>query len=1784
MKQRMLSLLLCCVIFCSAFSGDTLTGKAKEKSQEDSCSLEVHKHTEECYQLETHCLYQDEDEAGSPPEAGEVHTCTEESGCVTRVLVCSYAENEEEETVPGDEGEKDLGNEGEQVTEDNKEPEGEEEPAVILSWEWIDEEEVLVWSDELDQWGLGLPGASEENPVTAENLAEILPASITASLGEEQTEILILDWDFSVLPEEGVKEGSYELTAGLPEGYVLGDEAAELRVALEISGGMVYPDIVQAVDPVPGQVDKFVNEWEYVWEYEFKGSSKVKIENYRYFADYYLTINSSKLDEEILIQKLKATLPKKIFCKGSNSNNSLINAGFIYGEKQDPSYGKVEGYVNIEWNVEEVVKGSGSVSEGKQFIFDAMPISNEGYRIRVNTNDPDWDDSKGDEADTAETKGVLNFTVTLHDMPLEGHIISSVNPANTTVNLFDYWVDADGATKADDILAKNDVHVNASGVAVDRTGVDDWDKGINKGRLFLFGDGNIHAGFWNKGAGAGTAYGKKYAGMSGIVERVLKDGYPFINMGEKDRQIADYDGISDYNLCGDHDNEKGTAHTSINPKNISDIVSKKWEDSKNTASLDYLFDPKISHTNKRSYENVKGLFQIDNNGYYYYDMRRNFAEYDKGSNQFILYDAPAVDRTDANYEGGDFSGGRSIGNFFPFNTGIQVFDTITIDAATNEEKLSNSKCVQSSNLKTNGNYMNHHLGMTINIDFRQPLNGKINTGAETTTPMTFQFSGDDDVWIFIDDVLVLDLGGIHSEIYGTIDFSDGTIRVGQSWKTNGFPYKSDGTVDLSKLYADAVPTETTTLLEQFKKAGKEDTTLWNGDTFASNTSHTLKMFYLERGNYDSSLALRFNLQTPLYQQVKKVDQSGAPLSGVEFNLYPATEKNVGANDPGAIECFYTDHTVAGNQTFYVKQLEDSSLIHLKTASDGTSRFLDEAGNYFNFADRGASYYILKEAKTPTGYRKMPVDIVLYYDPATSMLSVANRWTTGAYACSVVHIAGTGSLNYGRFKDNDVERSDKTVNHEKQKDSLVIAVPLLHRKQADVWEPLYGSNLYGFTVSEIRNGDFQKAVLYAALMQTADDRLPNWNLTWDADNLRLSGTLNDLPGLANRYTFMNPTGGDMQMLYGIIEPEALEALGIQGSDAEERYAALGRYVREHEIDDAISKIINTKIVDSESGNGFSLLNRGQFSRDFRSLIYIPNEQRELWVMKIDQNGIPRNGARFGLYNNPQCTGTPVAQGTTGTVNEQEGTLIFSPANNNSSGHAQIGWESQGRTHYYLKEMSAPSGCEMNNTVIPIVVGAYSIYADAGTQWDGVSVMAGVGRLTQVMRQYAMADNVDITLRDITAIQQQQPSSKSEVFPGDWEDAILSGTGVPRSMNLHFGKNTVIDYGLHNEDGGELYKPYFITDTGFIRARVQQNWEALNNDIYEGASNDANKDNLGNADITNLFSLLNIVVVTDPTTQDTNTGRLAISKTVSNAGSESDYTKNFIFTVHLTDKDGKELPGKYYFYGTDKAGYISSGEEFPLHHDEQITILGIPAGTRFTVTEKADSAQGWYVLPETGTVSEEIIRDATSFAPFFNNRNPWGDVGVLIVHKAVAGSGDRTKEFTFTITFIDEDGNTLAESFPYTGEKSGTISSGDSVKLRHDEHIIISGLPAGTQYTVSEEEADQDGYVTSSRGESGVIVNKEVHTAIFINRKEGVRPPAPDPGKPSNPGGRSGDGSGPSPTHSVDPVKTGDMTKLWGFLIVMVLGGLGFLGFTLWKKPQKNYVKWIQEKAESLKNKN
>lgn len=1282
---------------------------------------------------------------------------------------------------------------------------------------------------------------------------------------------------------------------------------------------------------------------------------------------------------------------------------------------------------------------------------------------------------------------------------LQNHIVTErvANPDGVTVNLFDYWVNTEKPTAPQgDILTKNHSHVREDGSSAGFSSENDWNRGINAGHLLLFGDGIIHGGLWNKGAGENTTYGKNYAGMEGIVLPVLQNHYPVINTANakglliNDQAKRNWEQIKDYKLAGDHlDNN----YTGGDIQNLSKTVLGTWgkDPDKDTESLDYLFDPNVNHPNKRSYQNIKGLFQIDDDGYYYYNMRQNFAEFRNrrtgdSDGEFILYDAPATVRTDA--EG-------SIGNFFPLNKGEEVFD------GEADGKLTSS-------VSCSRNAMNHHLGMTINLEFRQPINGRVNMGTHNA-PMTFGFSGDDDVWVFIDDVLVLDLGGVHSEIYGTIDFSTGDVYIGRGFDTKGIPEDPSDSANM---------VTHTTLRDLFRAAGKEGDVNWRGNsnTFASNSDHTLQMFYLERGNYDSSIALRFNLQPQLYQQIKKVNQYGEPIEGVSFDLYAA------------------EAVKQGEETVY--QPMGKALATLTTGEDGTARFeeYDADGKTlrpFDFTDRyttqGVQHYILKETNTPPGYRALPQDIVLEYNPETTMMVVLNRWSTGAYASFTSTITGNSHITYGLFDPatGNLNPTDTNVSQRAQKDGLVVAIPMLYQQSTGKWRALYGSNTDGLHSVEPENREvvaWRKAALKAVLYQCADSspQAPNWFLGWSDENKRLEGTLLDLPGRADRYQLSNQNG-DMKMTYALIDAKVFEdLLGTAGADDEAQYEALGEYVRAKvaagaSLDDAVAQTAEEIYgIQGENGRGFSFLNVDQFNRTFRSLIYIPNEQRELRVKKVDQDGKSVNGAEFGLY---QATdGALAAKGVTAKVNGEDGVLIFQPgppkdaSGNVQAGYAEIGWAKSVCDRYILREISAPAGHEINDSDIPIVVGVYGIYADAGAPDNGITVMAGVGKLAQTMVKYASDGEVNITLRDITAFAQTQKSGNYQGLEA-WEDVKLEGTDVHRSLNLHYGKNAVVDYGLHDEDGGKTISPFFVTNTGFLRARVQQNYPALTGELYsgEGSDNNGNRDDLGDIELTSLFSLLNIVVVTDQTQTDTHTGQLTISKKVlGKAQSGEDYTRHFDFTVELMDAAGKPLAGEYYFYGTDKSGYIRSGGQIPLHHDESITILGLPAGAKYTVTEAP--TDGWYTIPSTRKISGVIEEGEAELAAFINSRE---DVkqspGHLAISKIVTGDlGDPAKEFHFTLTLRDENGNALKESYSYAGSKQGKIKSGDTIALKHGERIVIANLPAGTQYIVKELEANQNRYVTTAIDENGWIVSNQTADAIFLNSKGA--PPTPGTG--------------------------------------------------------------------------
>ena len=186
--------------------------------------------------------------------------------------------------------------------------------------------------------------------------------------------------------------------------------------------------------------------------------------------------------------------------------------------------------------------------------------------------------------------------------------------------------------------------------------------------------------------------------------------------------------------------------------------------SQKSGSLGYLFNS-AAVTGKTAYDvgsgGSTGLLQRDSQGYLYYDSLQNAAGYDAVTGRFRLYDG-IVRPYYTDYvepEGKTVFENRRIafnGNFLPFNdlTGAQETPT--------------GKTPKTYRLPEGA--VDLWFGMTMEFDFFMPAGGQID-GKD----MVFQFLGDDDVFVYIDDVLVLDIGGTHGANRGSVNFADGTV-------------------------------------------------------------------------------------------------------------------------------------------------------------------------------------------------------------------------------------------------------------------------------------------------------------------------------------------------------------------------------------------------------------------------------------------------------------------------------------------------------------------------------------------------------------------------------------------------------------------------------------------------------------------------------------------------------------------------------------------------------------------------------------------------------------------------------------------------------------------------------------------------------------------------------------------------------------------------------------------------------------------------------------------------
>lgn len=293
-------------------------------------------------------------------------------------------------------------------------------------------------------------------------------------------------------------------------------------------------------------------------------------------------------------------------------------------------------------------------------------------------------------------------------------------------------------------------------------------------------------------------------------------------------------------------------------------------------------------------------------GYFYYSSADNFAELNE--NKFTVYKQLGTPSNEDKFY-------YKRGNFMPYNH----LDSSVIRNRNLYDYLGNALTTADSRyneplygFKENNEFQ---FGMYLKTDFLQPKNGQVN-GKD----MVFEFTGDDDMWVYIDGVLVLDLGGIHDALSGSINFSTGVVR----YQTKSGDYY-----------------EQTTLRALFQAAGV--TADFVGDTFANYSSHTMQMFYMERGAGASNLRIKFNLQTIPTDSINVV-------KGVE-NL-----NSVLASEQEYTMQLFVDGTKKANTNYTVNGVTHT------TGADGTFQLKADETATFSNIPANATYYV-KELDT-----------------------------------------------------------------------------------------------------------------------------------------------------------------------------------------------------------------------------------------------------------------------------------------------------------------------------------------------------------------------------------------------------------------------------------------------------------------------------------------------------------------------------------------------------------------------------------------------------------------------------------------------------------------------------------------------------------------------------------------------------------------------------------------------------------------------------------------------------
>lgn len=339
----------------------------------------------------------------------------------------------------------------------------------------------------------------------------------------------------------------------------------------------------------------------------------------------------------------------------------------------------------------------------------------------------------------------------------------------------------------------------------------------------------------------------------------------------------------------------------------------------------------------------------EGSGYYQFDSTENFAHLNGQTRKFEVYQELGT------VPGTSSHNTRHHGQFMPYNS---LSDTKEPRSGNDQnltdiygDPLSDNYPRKNETLYSFNEEEDYYFGMEVEGSFMQTPSGKDNWGHD----IVFEFVGDDDFWMYVDGELVIDLGGIHSALGASVNYSNGKVVVNGKETTLYDLFKKNYAAREGLAETDQAVIDYANGIFREKEVDGETC-----HVFRDYSTHHVRIFYMERGAGASNLRMRFNMATVnpgevlLSKEIKGTDKQDFASVSFPFQIYHVDQNGdeklltnepdpvsgeypVTPKTPGA-QIDYKDTVTIGGKTY-------NSVFYLKPGQTAAIHFPDNTEKY-----------------------------------------------------------------------------------------------------------------------------------------------------------------------------------------------------------------------------------------------------------------------------------------------------------------------------------------------------------------------------------------------------------------------------------------------------------------------------------------------------------------------------------------------------------------------------------------------------------------------------------------------------------------------------------------------------------------------------------------------------------------------------------------------------------------------------------------------------------------------